>query len=125
MKSIKRGRGISIVNAIESAGAIIFGIIWISGVISIDAPYYFVLVGLLAIGLAIVQLIYHFVNATRKNRMSLYDITDNYEEDPFNQYFEEQEQTSTDVKAERYCPYCGTPSDKKHQFCAQCGKRLV
>jgi Formamidopyrimidine-DNA glycosylase len=110
-----------------AAGA--FGIIWTIGASSMGAPPFFMLFGVLFVVIAIVQAIYHFKNATSRNRMSLFDITDR-EPDPLDDYFggkqshskEERRLYDEDIQ---FCPYCGTRvADSSFNFCPKCGKEI-
>src|SRR5690554_4902259 len=132
MKSIKPGRGTSAMVAIGSVAVGIFGIIWTIGAASMRAPTFFVFFGIVFVGLAIVQGIYHYKNATGANRMSLLDITDNHEEpDPLNEYFntskdnqifDEQYNNEDHVN---YCPFCGAKvNDESYKYCSKCGKEI-
>ncbi len=140
MRSVKPGRGPSMMRAIGSIAAIIFGIIWTIAAASMNAPIFFPLFGLVFIGLGIVQAVYNFRNATRKNRYSAFDITDGNEEpDPLNERFGE---THGDLEPGRdfnnmdgctnqpgsedanFCPYCGAKLKPGYQFCKHCGKQI-
>lgn len=131
MKSIKPGRGPSMMNAIGAAVAVVFGIIWTIVTINMGAPFFFALFGFLFVGLGIVQLVYHLKNATGENRYSAFDITEQGEEpDPLQQRIRPQQFQSTDKRAaeqsnaSRFCPYCGTPAVGEYSFCPKCGKPL-
>ncbi len=135
MKSIKRGRASSLTSGIVGIAMSIafFGIA--TQVSSDFGEFAFVpmIMGLIVLGLSIGEII----GATRKNRFSEYDITDDGEEpDPLNQYYGGQEQptqnwqspTSAPVQsgtvAQSYCPYCGTCVEQGFAYCPSCGKRL-
>lgn len=131
MKSIKPGRGPSAMGAMGSVFAIIFGIFWTIMATSMGAPIFFPIFGVFFIGMGVVQLIYHLKNATGKNRMSIYDITDDGEEaDPLDQVFgvnrqDEGERSEVQNKDPfAYCPYCGYKLDNVYRFCPSCGKPL-
>lgn len=132
MRSIKPGRGPSAMGAMGSVIAIIFGIFWTIMASSMGAPIFFPIFGVFFIGVGVVQLIYHFKNATGKNRMSIVDITEDGEEgDPLDQYFakERYERPEQEPRAEKdkrfaFCPYCGEALDKSYRFCPSCGKAL-
>lgn len=132
MKSIKPGRGPSAMGSMGSVFAGIFGIVWIGAAASMGAPPFFILFGVIFVIMAIVQAIYHFKNATGRNRMSVFDITE-HEPDPLDRYVRQAEGTSTENRdsltredsAVQYCPYCGNKvSDESHRFCAKCGREL-
>ena len=125
MKSIKPGRGPSIISSLVGIFMIGFGIVWT--ILAMQANTIFALFGVFWTGIVIIITIYNFKNATRKNRYSVYDITDaNEEPDPLNDHFETpqntmQETDHTDIK---FCPYCGTPVAVDFKFCSHCGKKL-
>ncbi len=127
MKSVKPGRGPSMMSAIVGIFVAIFGVVWTIAAVSMGAGI-FGLFGLVFVAIAIVQVIYNFKNATGKNRYSSFDITEDGEEiDPWNERFGEKreytqkESLSSDSK---YCPYCGARVQGDFDFCNQCGKRL-
>lgn len=152
MKSVKPGRGPSMMNAAGSIFAILFGIIWTAIAMSSGAPFFFSLFGICFIGLAVVQAVYNFKNATGKNRYSAFDIVDEGEEnDPLNERFGGEREIREAVMRERaqiaeaaktanaaqsvemqenikaadgFCPYCGTEAESDFEFCKKCGKRL-
>lgn len=80
MKSIKPGRGPSAMNGIGSMAAAVFGIIWTLVTVSMGAPWFFALFGLVFTGMAAVQAAYHWKNAASGERFSEYDIVDSSEE---------------------------------------------
>ncbi|MBB6175719.1 hypothetical protein HNQ82_000530 [Anoxybacillus tengchongensis] len=124
MKSIKPGRGPSMQGFVGSIFSIIFGIFWTFMTFSItqDSPFpgtqIFPFFGLIFIGFGIFQAIYHYKNATGKDRMSIVDIVDeNEEKDPLNARFHRNE-------GEKFCPHCGTNVQTNFRFCPSCGKAL-
>ncbi|WP_058302465.1 zinc ribbon domain-containing protein [Gorillibacterium timonense] len=93
MKSIKPGRGPSAMGALGSIIAVIFGIFWtiiafsitrgVPGIIGLIFPLF----GILFIVTGIVQTVFHFKNATGRNRMSYFDIVDSSREpDPLDDF---------------------------------------
>lgn len=58
----------------------IFGVIWTIGALSMGAPPFFALFGLLFVVMAIAGVVYNFYNATSRNRMSSFDVTTDGEE---------------------------------------------
>lgn len=125
MKSIKPGRGPSMMGGIVGIFMIGFGILWT--VLAAQASVIFALFGVLWTGVAIANTVYNFKNATGKNRYSAFDITDAQEEpDPLNQRFGDS-QPASQPKADMdssFCPYCGTPVAEDFEYCNHCGKKL-
>ncbi len=135
MKSIKPGRGPSMLGGIGSVGAGIFGILWTIGAVSIGTPWYFPLFGVVFVGIAIVQAVYNFNNATNQNRFSQFDIVDESEEkDPLQEYITKQSNNNVEnLQGEcspghpmsiEFCPYCGNPVQEDFEYCNKCGKKL-
>ena len=138
MKSVKPGRGPSMMNAAGSAFAVCFGIIWTAIAFSSGAPFFFPLFGICFIGLAAVQAVYNYKNATNENRYSAFDIVDDSEEtDPLNEKFMSNTKMQKTIAADaevcdeadagdaaRFCPYCGTPAESDFEFCKKCGRKL-
>ena len=125
MKSIKPGRGPSFMGGVMGIAGALFGVFWtvmaIAGGAWFMAPF-----GLIFIGVAVVQAIYNFKNATGKNRYSEYDITDETEElDPWDERFGKKENNySQPSGTSLFCPYCGAKADPDYEFCNKCGKKL-
>ena len=116
MKSIKPGRQPSKVSAIMGIFMAIFGVSWTILAISSGAPFIFPLFGICFCGIAIYMTVYHFKNASSKNRHSLYDIVDSEEEpDPYN------EEVSGRTN---YCPFCGKKLNENYRYCPECGSRI-
>lgn len=132
MKSIKPGRGPSALNVWGSVIAVVFGIFWTLGAAGMGAPGIFPAFGILFILTGIINGIYHFFNATGKNRYSAYDITEDGEEpDPLSARFGEKPFESPDPAGESdtgasdgFCPYCGAPVKRGYAYCSRCGKKL-
>ncbi len=128
MKSIKPGRGPSMMSAVGSIAAGVFGVFWTIGAASMGAPGFFVGFGVVFILLAVGLAIYAFYNATAKNRMSAFDITEHGEEpDPLdpNARMGERPAARADAGApERFCPYCGAPTEGDYAYCRACGRKL-
>jgi len=126
MKSIKPGRGPSIMTGISSIAAALFGLVWIFMTFRMGAGFMSIF-GVIFVGLAIFQAVYNLKNATSENRYSSFDITDSQEEmDPFNERFgSKQRNERPHITLEScFCPYCGTALSVDFQFCNQCGKEL-
>lgn len=125
MKSIKPGRGPSMMGGVVGIFMIGFGILWT--VLASQASGIFALFGVFWTGIAIAMTVYNFKNATGKNRYSAYDITDEHEEsDPLNERFGHPQNT-TQKKNDadnKFCTYCGTPVSGDFEFCNNCGKKL-
>ena len=130
MKSIKPGRGPSMMGAVGSVFAIVFGIIWTGMAAYMGAPFFFPLFGLVFIGMGVVNAVYNFKNATSKNRYSSFDITEDGEEpDPLNARFSGADSEENAAPAEpssdaAYCPFCGEKLEKGYSYCPKCGSRL-
>ena len=126
MKSIKPGRGPSMISAIAGIGAILFGIVWTVSASAMGGGFMGIF-GLVFIVVAIINVIYNFKNATSENRYSAFDITDETQEpDPLNQRFGRQipsNQPGTSGGS-AFCPYCGTKVKDDFAFCHKCGKEL-
>ena len=124
MKSIKPGRGPSMMGGFVGIFMIGFGILWT--VLAAQASAIFALFGVLWTCVAIGMTIYNFKNATGKNRYSAFDITDENEEpDPLNQRFgNPQTNTQKNDIDSKFCPYCGTPVAGDYEYCNNCGKKL-
>ncbi len=124
MKSIKPGRGPSMMGGVIGIFMIGFGIVWT--VLASQASGIFALFGVLWTGMAVVMTVYNFKNATGKNRYSAYDITDAHEEpDPLNERFGGQPTVQKTSETEnKFCPWCGTPLAEDFEYCNNCGKKL-
>ena len=129
MKSVKPGRGPSMMGGIMSIAMGIFGVIWTIIAGSMGGGL-FALFGVVFIIIAIVQAVFHFKNATGKNRYSAFDITEGNEEpDPLQERFGAPiDATYTSAyesgSDSTFCPYCGTRVKGDYEFCNKCGKRL-
>ena len=135
MKSIKRGRASSLTSGIVG---IVMSMVFFGMAMQVSSDFgefAFVpmIMGLIVLGLSIGEII----GATRKNRFSEYDITDDGEEpDPLNQYYGGQAQSNQNwqsptsapaqsgTAAQSYCPNCGTRIEQGYAYCPSCGKRL-
>ena len=133
MKSIKPGRGPSMMGAVGSICSALFGVIWTLAAVSMGAPFFFPLFGLIFIGLGISSAIYNFKNATGENRYSSFDIVDAQEEpDPLNQRFGSSNNSfdetiftqAGDGADLSFCPYCGAKLGEDFAFCGKCGRQL-
>ena len=128
MKSVKPGRGPSMMSGVSSIAAAVFGVIWTVSALSMGAGGLFAAFGLVFIAMAVASAIYNFKNATSKNRYSSFDITEDGEEiDPCNERFGEKRETRQAFTADgesKFCPYCGTRVQEDFEFCNKCGKKL-
>ena len=121
MKSIKPGRGPSMMSGIVGIFMVGFGILWT--LIAAQASPVFALFGVLWTGIAMT--VYNFKNATGKNRYSQFDITDGNEEpDPLNERFGSDSVKNVEETDSEFCPYCGNKVEGEYEFCNKCGKKL-
>ncbi len=124
MKSIKPGRGPSMMSGIVGIFMICFGVVWT--VMAAQASFLFALAGIAWTAIAVVNTVYNFKNATKGNRYSSFDIVDGEDEpDPLNKHYgntsTEEKKTTSD---NRFCPYCGNAVGEDFEFCNSCGKKL-
>ena len=131
MKSIKPGRGPSMMSGVMGIFVAVFGVIWTFTALSMGAPLPFALFGIGFIAVAVYGAVYNFRNATGENRYSVYDITEEGEEsDPFNDRFgakttaENGDSQQRNGKKSKFCPYCGTELAEDFVYCSECGKKL-
>ena len=130
MKSIKPGRGPSMMGGVASVVISVFGVFWVVMTARMGAPFFFPLFGVAFVLLGIMQAVYHFHNATGENRHSIYDITDSREEpDPLDprhsRMQDDYERPAAEPRpASGYCPYCGAVAGSDYTYCRQCGKKL-
>jgi len=139
MKSIKPGRGPSMMGGVAAIAAVFLGIIWIAAASDVSSSFsggaspetmgsLFPLFGIVFVAIAIAMAVYHFKNAGNKNRFSEFDITEEDEEpDPLNLRFGKNEQAETGnspSEAPSFCPYCGNNLEKGHIYCNRCGKKM-
>ena len=128
MKSIKPGRGPSMMSGIASLAVGVFGIVWTFAAASMGAPGFFSLFGVFFVLMAVVSGIYNIRNTTAEQRYSAFDITDGSEEaDPLNQHFGAAPEQTDPAAAQsdgQFCPYCGAAVEEDYSYCRQCGKKL-
>ena len=130
MKSIKPGRGPSMMGGIGSVVMVVFGIFWTITAASMGAPILFPVFGVLFICMGAAQAIYNFKNATGKNRYSSFDIVEEHEEtDPLQQRLgnppqQPQPRAAAMSAEDGFCPYCGNPVAGEFDFCPKCGRQL-
>lgn len=126
MKSIKPGRGPSMMSGIVSIAMAVFGVLWTVGAASLGGGF-IALFGVVFIVIAVVNAVYNFKNATNKNRYSSFDIVDGNEEtDPLNERYggENEYRSFEGGSASEFCPYCGADVESDYVFCNKCGKKL-
>lgn len=111
MKSIKPGRGPSAMGAMGSIVAAVFGLIWTGAAVSMGAPIFFPLFGVVFVIMGIVQAVYNFKNATSENRYSEFDIVDSQEEpDPLSQRFHPEMEAPGIRRNQRQTPCAFAPT---------------
>ena len=124
MKSIKPGRGPSMMGGFMSIVIGLIGVFWTLSAISMGAPFFFCMFGVVFVVIAVVQAVYNFKNATSKNRYSVYDITAVGEEtDPLNEKYGNTEKPQENIDM-IFCPYCGKKTIKEARYCSHCGKEI-
>lgn len=125
MKSIKPGRGSSMMGGLVGIIMICFGIVWTA--VAAGFSGFMAIFGVLWTCVAVIITVFNFLNATKKKRYSSFDIVDSTEEpDPFNERFGS---AARKVRSEkdlpgRFCPYCGAEAAGDFAFCNHCGKEL-
>ena len=141
MRSIKPGRGPSMMGGISFLFVAAFGVIWTIIVASMGGGL-MALFGIFFVIYAIIGAVYNIKNATQPNRYSLFDITEHGEEiDPLNAKYGNQNDNFYDeyqninnnyynnnnephINSSKFCPYCGTAAAPDFEFCNSCGKKL-
>lgn len=128
MYSIKPGRGPSAAGVVAGVVAAVFGVIWTAGAISMGAPPFFALFGVVFVIVALGSAAFSAYNAFARNRMSLYDITHaGNEPDPLDPRRGSEGSAPTappPLPGEHrpaYCSHCGRKLDAGDNFCASCG----
>lgn len=138
MKSIKPGRGPSGLNFVGTIGAIAFGVLWTicAFAMTADGGFGFIgmifpLFGVIFVVVGIVQAVYHYQNATGKDRYSAFDITEDGEEgDPGQRWVKGGEPWDQPGRPQPpkggagFCPYCGAKLQGDFRFCPKCGREL-
>lgn len=143
MKSIKPGRGPSMMSGIAGIGAAVFGIFWTIMAAQTGVPF-FAAFGIIFVVMAVVGVIYNMKNAAGEKRYSAFDIVDEgEEEDPLNERFGRSAKADSDERTDaeapgsqgehfhagpqgenNFCPYCGAPVKETYTFCRKCGRKL-
>ena len=122
MKSVKPGRGPSMLNGIAGIFMIVIGIGWT--VVAAQVHWLMMLFGICWTGIAISKTVYSFKNAKNQNRYSVYDVVDSREEpDPLNERFGSGTINRAGTSS-TFCPYCGKRADSDYDFCPGCGRKL-
>jgi hypothetical protein len=138
MKSIKPGRGPSVMAGFGSLVMVIFGILWtiLAFGITSGAPMgigiIFPLFGVCFVLIGIGQMVYNFTNATRDNRFSSMDLVDEEEEpDPLNEMFGREGPSDLDhatpmvaVSKARFVHTAGAGLEPDFEFCPKCGRDI-
>jgi hypothetical protein len=118
---------------IGGIAAAVFGVGWIGFAVSIGAPLFVVLFGLVFVGMAIAVAVYHFYNANPRaaNRMSLFDVTSGEQEPDSRARRSEAGSSPRAAGSEappgptqgKHCRFCGTEVEPSFSYCPGCGKR--
>ena len=138
MKSIKPGRGPSGMSFVSDIAGIVFGVIWTLIAFTMTGGGAFGLIGLLFplfgvvfIIVGIINAMYHYRNATGKDRYSAFDITEDGEEgDPSQRWvkgaepWDKPKQSQSPKSGADFCPYCGAKTQGGFRFCPKCGREL-
>lgn len=123
MKSIKPGRGKSMMNGTVSVIVALVGVAWTIVAVSMGAGF-MAFFGVAFIVIALIHAGEGFYNATADKRMSVVDVGDEGEEpDPLNEHFGVKRDPQPSQTA-AYCPYCGKPLEPDYAFCPRCGKAM-
>jgi hypothetical protein len=134
MYSVKPGRGPSLMGGIGGVVVGLLGVVWTFSAVSMGAPPFFALFGVVFIVMALVGAAYNFYNAANPDRMSTFDITSGGEElDPIAKALghvgpsaEEREEPSDGPRKYPgdHCPFCGAAVAGDFDFCPKCGKDI-
>ena len=134
MYSVKPGRGPSLMGGVGGIVAAVFGVIWTGAALSMGAPPFMALFGVVFVLAAIGGAVYNFFNATSKNRLSDFDVTAGSEEsDPLadalgcTRSAENHQISKSDAPrhfAGDFCPFCGAKVEASFNFCPKCGKNI-
>jgi hypothetical protein len=107
---IRPGRARSIVAGIAALAVMLVGLIMLTSVGSIPAPFVIVwiLIGLLGAGVS-------FYNAFSQKGLPLYEVD-----------IDRKRDSPTPLGSSgKFCPNCGQPTSKSDRFCKNCGHRLM
>ena len=122
MTSFKPGRGPSKRNAAASILVALFGVFWCIAA-GVMGAWIMIPFGLVFIGIAVSNAIYHHHNATAEDRYSVFDVVDSREEpDPLNERYGRGKNATENAPG--YCPYCGRQVSAEFAFCPFCGRAL-
>lgn len=137
MKSIKPGRGPSMMEGVTSLLVAGVGVVWTFSAVAMGAGFMAVF-GVVFIAIAMINAVGGFYNATAKKRHSIIDIVDSEEEpDPLDPRFSgrnasgvpegyapDELDEEVSQRSDGFCPYCGAKTGRDHRFCTRCGKPL-
>ncbi len=135
MYSIKPGRGPSLIGGVGGLVVAVFGVVWTIGALSMGAPVFFALFGVVFVVMAIAGAVYNFSNAVNRDRMSTFDITSGNEEaDPIAKALGYTDQPSRADRNEasagprkfpgEFCPFCGAKAGPDFDYCPKCGRDI-
>ena len=128
MKSIKPGRGPSLLSGIATLIGIAVIICFAAMAIKMRQTFFLIIAGFILL-VYICFTIYHFSNAIKKNRHSILYIEDDRESNS-SPSAEPKEPSALlngkpiDGVAPRYCPYCGKDTESDFLYCKFCGRKL-
>lgn len=105
-----------------------------------EMSLFFVLMGVFAIGSALVTGTYHIYNAFSKNRFSAFDVTSPSKEIDYLSSFVENKKHTTNARPDNvavstnsgnprkfpgeFCPFCSSKVEDYFDFCPKCGKDI-
>ena len=119
MRSIKPGRGPSMMSGVMGIFVVLFAVFWTIAAASMGGGF-MVPFGLIFIGIGITQVIYNFNQRYGQS----YDQNDYSEPYPgFNDGYDAFGRPDVDTDSS-FCPYCGTPVEGDFEYCHKCGKKL-
>lgn len=135
MYSVKPGRGPSLMGGVAGIAVAVGGVIWTVFAMSIGAPPFFALFGLLFVGVAIAGVVYNLYNATSPDRMSTFDVTTDDEEGdliaralghggPTPEAPQDGSREGPRKFPGEHCPYCGAKAGPDFDFCPKCGRDI-
>ena len=115
MRSIKPGRGPSLMGGVIAAFVALAGVGWMIAAFTMGAPWFFALFGIGFIIAAVCMALYHFRNAFGRHRFSIADVVEGGEEaDPLNRRF----------GPSLFCRRCGVSLPGDANFCSTRGTKI-